>query len=78
MSILRDYITYAKANFQVQKSVAIRFLLRYQCCGFALFSIRIRIWIRIQVQSFDDQKLEKFTAKKIYIFAIYFSLGLHK
>jgi hypothetical protein len=70
MSILRDYITYAKANFQVllQKSVAIRFLVRNQCCGSALVSMRIRIWIRIQMQSFDDQKLEKCTAGKKFIF----------
>jgi hypothetical protein len=50
--------------------------------------IRIRhflsMWIRIQIQGFDDQKMEKkITAEKNYLFydkkiAIYLTLGLHK
>jgi hypothetical protein len=42
MSILRDYITYAKANFQVlpQKSVAIRFLFQTSCFFLSLLFAR--------------------------------------
>jgi hypothetical protein len=46
--------------------------------------IQIRIRIQFRIQSFDDQKLKKITAVKLFFIffkskiAIYLSLGLHK
>jgi hypothetical protein len=72
--IMNTDLKNTRCSHTVSTTYNTKLLPEDQCFGSALVSMRIRIqhfrsmWIWIQIQGFDDQKLKKFTIEKNSLF----------